>query len=468
MYTISSKLKIGSIIFMVVGLLGLTYAFLTVPSNVGEVKEIMASQNEHGGGHATSQTHEVSEGHSEEHKPSLIDKAQGKPGFTEGVEKEMHVGEHAEEGNHDQKHLEHVLHQFQTRPWSATFVAAFFFFMIALGALVFYAIQYASQSGWSPVLYRVMEGITSYLLPGTIIVFLIVIFAGTHFYLWQDEAVVAHDEILQVKSAYLNFPFFLIRVIIYLTGWNLYRYFSRRNSLRQAEATAGDYTHYKKNFKISVYFLIFFIITESLMAWDFFMSMTPHWFSTLFAWYVFASIFVSAITVIALVVIFLKRAGYLAFVNDSHLHDLAKYIFAFSIFWTYLWFAQFMLIWYANIPEEVTYFVIRIQEYNLLFFGMLVLNFVFPVLMLMNSDYKRVPWFVIMTGVAVLVGHYIDIFLLVMPPTVGPNWYFGIPEIAAICFFLGLFIFVVARGLAKVPLHPKGDPFIKESENYHY
>ena len=143
-------------------------------------------------------------------------------------------------------------------------------------------------------------------------------------------------------------------------------------------------------------------------------------------------------------------------------------MFGFSVFWTYLWFAQFMLIWYANIPEEVTYFIIRIQEYNGLFFGMLILNFVFPILILMNSDYKRIPWFVILAGIAILTGHYIDIYLLVMPSTVGPNWYFGIPEIASICFFLGLFIYVVGTGLSKVSLRPEGNPFIKESENYHY
>jgi hypothetical protein len=311
-----------------------------------------------------------------------------------------------------------------------------------------------------------MEGITSYLLPGSIIVFLIVAFAGTHFYPWQNHELVAGDKILQAKSGYLNFPFFIIRGLIYIVGWNLYRYFSRKNSLLQATATNVD--PYKKNFKAAVFFLIFFIITESLMSWDWFMSMTPHWYSTLFAWYIFASMFVSAITTIALVVIFLKSKGLLEFVNNSHIHDLGKYMFAFSIFWTYLWFGQFMLIWYANIPEEVTYFIIRIQEYNLLFFGMLVLNFVFPILILMNSDFKRIPWFIILAGIAILVGHYVDVFLLVMPSTVGTHWAFGMTEIASILFFLGLFMYVVLTGLSKVNLKPEGDPFIKESEQYHY
>jgi len=456
MYKLSGKLKLFSIVLMVIGLVGLTYGFLNTPSTIDDVKEILAAQNSH---------HEGESGLSENedaHKEGFVDQARGEEGYAKAA---MEKHEAEMDNDHHGNHLEHVLHQLQAKPWSATLVSAFFFFMIALGALVFYAIQYAAQAGWSPVLFRVMEGITSYLLPGSIIVVLIVLLAGTHFYPWQNEEIVSGDKILQGKSGFLNFPFFVIRAIIYILGWNLYRYFSHKNELQES---ATNFKPYRKNFKISVYFLVFFIITESLMSWDWFMSMTPHWFSTLFAWYIFASMFVSAITVIALVTIYLKSKGLASFINDSHLHDLAKYMFAFSIFWTYLWFDQFMLIWYANMPEEVVYFVLRIQEYNLLFFGMLVLNFVFPILILMNSDYKRIPWFVILAGIAILVGHYIDVFLLVMPSTVGLNWSFGITEIASICFFLGLFILVVGRGLTKVNLHPEGNPFIKESEQFHY
>ena len=125
------------------------------------------------------------------------------------------------------------------------------------------------------------------------------------------------------------------------------------------------------------------------MSWDWIMSIDPHWFSTLFGWYVFASMIVSGVTTIALITIYLKSKGYLEFVNDSHIHDLGKFMFGFSVFWTYLWFSQFMLIWYSNIPEEVTYFMTRIEDYNLPFFGMVVMNFIFPLLILMNSDYKR-------------------------------------------------------------------------------
>jgi Ni/Fe-hydrogenase subunit HybB-like protein len=204
------------------------------------------------------------------------------------------------------------------------------------------------------------------------------------------------------------------------------------------------------------------------MSWDWIMSLDPHWFSTLFGWYVFAGMFVSGITMIALVTIYLKSRGYLEFVTDSHIHDLAKFMFGISIFWTYLWFSQFMLIWYSNIPEEVTYFVTRIEDYGGLFFGMVVLNFLFPILILMNSDYKRINWFVVMAGIAILVGHYIDVFVMIMPATVGESWFFGIPEISGVLFFGGLFIFVVFTALAKAPLLVKNNPFLKESRHFHY
>jgi len=345
----------------------------------------------------------------------------------------------------------------------------FFFFMIALGVLAFYAIQRAAQAGWSPVLYRVMEGITAYLLPGGIVVIVILVLSTlhlNHLFIWMDPEVVAHDKLIAGKTGFLNAPFFLTRAVIFLSGWVLYRYFSRKFSLAQDSAT--DLSNHKKNFRISAAFLVFYIVTESIMSWDWIMSIDPHWFSTLFGWYVFASMFVSGITTIAMVTIYLKSKGYLEFVNDSHIHDLGKFMFGISVFWTYLWFSQFMLIWYSNIPEEVTYFITRIEDYNLPFFGMLVMNFIFPLLILMNSDYKRVNYFIVMAGIVILLGHYMDVFNMIMPSAVGDQWFIGAPEIGGFFFFLGLFIFIVFKELTKAPLLAKGDPYMGESERFHY
>jgi hypothetical protein len=270
-----------------------------------------------------------------------------------------HGDDHADTDDHGDAHGEHLLHQLQNKPWAALYVAAFFFFMIALGTLAFYAIQRAAQAGWPILLYRVMEGITAYLVPGSIIIYVFLVLTGlhaNHLFVWMDAETVAHDEIIQGKVGYLNVPFFLLRAAIYLIGWNLYRYLSRRFSLAQDNALVGDIRNHKMNFRISAGFLVFFFVTESMMSWDWIMSLDPHWFSTLFGWYVLASMLVTAVTVIALITIYLKSKGYLPKVNHSHLHDLAKFMFGFSVFWTYLWFSQFMLIWYSNIPEEVTYF----------------------------------------------------------------------------------------------------------------
>jgi len=447
MYTFPNKLRNLAIVFMAVGFMGLVYGFLAAPNTIEEAKAIVAAN--HGEGHGSS--HESSDAE------------------TSHEESTTHAVEASHGESHDAEHDEHVFHQLSNKPWAALYVAAFFFFMISLGVLAFYAIQRAAQAGWSPVLYRVMEGITAYLLPGGIIVIAILALSGmhlNHLFIWMDPEVVAHDKLIAGKVGFLNVPFFLIRAVIFLSGWTLYRYFSRKFSLAQDEA--NDISNHKKNFRISAAFLVFYIVTESIMSWDWVMSIDPHWFSTLFGWYVFASMFVSGITAIALITIYLKSKGYLGFVNDSHIHDLGKFMFGISVFWTYLWFSQFMLIWYSNIPEEVTYFITRIEDYNLPFFGMLIMNFIFPLLILMNSDYKRINYFIVMAGIVIILGHYMDVFNMIMPSAVGDQWFIGAAEIGGFLFFLGLFIFIVFKEMTKAPLLAKGDPYMGESERFHY
>ncbi|CEN53514.1 hypothetical protein [Capnocytophaga canis] len=423
MYTFSNKLRLTAIVLIIIGIIGIGVGFFTAPKTVEDVKT---------------------------------------------MEQAHHSDAHAD-AHHDDAHYEHVLHQLQNKPWAAVYVAALFFMLISLGVLAFYAINRVAQAGWSPVLFRVMEGITAYLFPGVVIVFTLLVLSGMHFnhlFMWMDETVVAHDALLQGKQGYLNVPFFLGRAAFYMLGWVGYRYISRRLSI--AEDTATTNRPFVRNFKWAAGFLVFFLVTESMMSWDWIMSVDPHWFSTLFGWYVFASFFVSGITVIAMITIYLKSRGFLPHVNSSHLHDLTKFMFGLSIFWTYLWFSQFLLLWYSNIPEEVTYYVSRIRDYKVLFFGMLLLNFILPLLVLVNTDYKRISKLVFAMGIVILVGHYVDFYVMIMPATVGDQWSIGITEISAVLFFLGLFIFVVFTALSKYPLLPKGNPFIEESKHYHY
>jgi hypothetical protein len=440
MYTFSNKLKSVAFGLMIIGFIGVAYGFFTSNKDFAQVETLLASESHHGEGHETSSAVD----HGEKVDDSYAEEAQVQV-LNHGAD-DGHG--HAEVDEHT-KHVNHVMHAMHKRPWAALYVAAFFFFMISLGVLAFYAVQFAAQAGWSPLLLRVMEGITAYMMPGALIVLGIAIASGVigHYgiFIWMDPDVVANDALIQGKSAWLNLTWFGIRGLIFISGWYAYRFFARKYSLAQDEAE--DNKNFIKTFRISAAFLVFFLYTESMMSWDWIMSVDPHWFSTLFGWYVLAGMMVSGITVISMVTIYLKSKGLLPKVNDSHIHDLAKFMFGFSIFWTYLWFSQFMLIWYSNIPEEVTYFVTRFQDYLVPFLGMVAMNFVFPLLVLMNSDYKRIPWFVIMAGVVILCGHYIDVYVMIMPATVGDQWYIGIPEIFSMLFFAGLFIYIVFTSL---------------------
>ena len=495
MYTFSSKLKTVSYVLMLLGIIGIGYGFLSAPKTIQDVEAFLAKSEGHEGGHEAaahgtknevlSDKSTISESHVNEvakkentKTDSIVSADSLKTAVAPVVvEKPKVIDEAAEKVAHEkehQKHLNHVLHQLQNKPWAAFYVACIFFMLISLGVLAFYAIQQVAQSGWSPILFRVMQGITAYLPVGSVIFFIVLILSGMHFnhlFAWMQEGITNpksehFDKIIANKAGYLNVPFWIARAAIFLIGWNLYRHFSRKNCLAQDESNNND--NYKKNFKLSAMFLVFFIVTESIMSWDWIMSVDPHWSSTLFGWYVFASFIVSGVTVISMVTMYLKSRGYLEHVNTSHIHDLSKFMFGFSVFWTYLWFSQFMLIWYSNIPEEVTYFVTRINVYKLPFFGAVVMNFVFPLLVLVNTDFKRVFPIVAGTGVVILFGHYIDFFNMIMPATVGNQWYIGVSELASLSFFLGLFIFVIFSALTKVPLIAKRNPFIEESKHFHY
>ena len=510
MYQFSSRLKSFSFALMVLGILGIGYGFWSAPKTNEDVEAILKEQEaHHGGAHQDTHAAEIHEEHANTEAHTSHEASTHKVESVDSLHHEVaHVTvDTAAHASHDstdvaiapiisnhksdvyvskynneivdheaehKEHVEHVKHQLQNKPWSALYIACIFFMLIAVGALAFYAIQWVAQAGWSIILFRVMEGITAYVLPGSIIFFILLALSGFHFnhlFTWMVDGVSDpnspnYDQIIAGKTGFLNVPFFLIRAVIFLFGWNLYRYVSRKNSIKLDETK--DMSFFKKNYNAAAIFLVFFIISESMMSWDWIMSVDPHWYSTLFGWYVFASFFVSGITMITLTTIYLKNKGLLPEVTKSHLHDLAKFMFGISVFWTYLWFSQFMLMWYSNIPEEVTYFVTRIENYNLPFFGMVVMNFLFPLLILMNADFKRLNWVVVMAGIVILAGHYVDFFNMIMPATVGDQWFIGVSEISSVLFFAGLFIFVVFTALTKAPLTSEGNPYIEESKHFHY
>ena len=221
-------------------------------------------------------------------------------------------------------------------------------------------------------------------------------------------------------------------------------------------------------FKLSATFLVFFAVSSSVAAWDWVMSIDTHWFSTMFGWYVFASWWVAGLALITYIVVLLRDNGYLSFVNTSVLHDLGKFVFAFSIFWTYIWFSQFLLIYYANIPEETIYFVERLasDKYAPVFFVNILINFCFPFLVLMTRAAKRHERFLKIVCPIVIFGHWMDFYLMITPGTLKDNGWFGLLEIGMLMVFASLFVFVALSNLAKAPLVAKNHPMLEESVHH--
>jgi hypothetical protein len=347
-----------------------------------------------------------------------------------------------------------------------------FFIGISVVGTVFMSIQYVAYAGWSVVVKRINEALSAWLLPGGVIM-LVVFLIGRHdIFHWTHEGImdpksVNYDQIIAGKSGFLNLPFYIIRMVSYLFIW--WAFSQRLRQLSLQEDLNGGTGYFHTSITAAALFLVLFAVTSSMSAWDWVMSVDVHWFSTLFGWYVFSSWWVSGIAATTLIAIFLKQAGYLRMLNSNHFHDLGKLMFGFSIFWTYLWFSQFMLIWYANLPEESVYFNQRLGgfdgRYTWMFYGNLVINFVFPFLALMTRDAKRQMIIMKIVCIAILVGHWSDFYLMLMPSTLkGENGF--LIEIGVALIFLGAFLILMTRRLASASLIPVNHPFVEESVHH--
>ena len=359
--------------------------------------------------------------------------------------------------------------------WPALLFNTYFYLGISVFAVFFVAMQYVSEAGWSIVLKRVPEAIMGALPAFSVIMLLIMVASIMHFnhiYHWLHEGImtVGHEEydyIIAGKEAYLNATFFIIRTIIYLLGWN---YFAKKlRSLSLLEDREGGTAIHFKSVSTSAWFMVFFAVTSAMASWDWIMSIDAHWFSTLFGWYVFAEWAAIGFTTILLFTLYLQRQGYLKDVNESHIHDLGKWIFAFSLVWTYMWFSQFMLIWYANIPEEVAYFTARleVENYKFLFWFSMIINFVLPVVLLMSRDAKRHNSRLIFVSIIILIGHWLNSYLLVAPGTLNTHGHIGFTEIGIGLGFSGLLIYLTFKTLAKEPMEAKNHPMLDESKHLH-
>ena len=342
-----------------------------------------------------------------------------------------------------------------TRFWAVLLQNGLFWLMIVNVATFFIVICTLAMGGWQIAFRRVNEAIGS-LVPVmgviTLVIMLCIILGNrADIYPWLDKNLVEHDKILRGKSGFLNPFVYLIASFVCIGLWAFLGKKLKDLSLQSDQMGTMDYETariwLKKNMGFSAYYIVVYLLTVgSVMPWLWLMSIDPHWFSTMYSWYTFASTFVAGIALITIFVIYFKNRGQLEFVTQEHIQDLGKFMFAFSIFWTYLWFAQFMLIWYANIPEETVYFKMRLQgPYEGLFYLNLVLNFVAPILIFMKKATKRNYTIVTFMCILIIFGHWIDFYQMVMPGTVKLQPHLSWFEIGIPLGFVGIIMWGISR-----------------------
>ncbi len=361
-------------------------------------------------------------------------------------------------------------HHFKTRLMTNGLINGFFFFALGLGALFFLALQYATETGWYASVKRVIEAVAMFLPYGmgllALVLLTLTFMDGAHVYSWMDPEMTNpashhYDPIIEGKSAYLNKTFFWIRTLAYMGVYFIFLRGFRMRSLEE-DRVGGTEIHFK-NYRRGALFLVFFAVFSSTSSWDWLMSIDVHWFSTLFGWYTFAGMWCSTMVVLVLLTLYLKKLGHLPKVNESHIHDIGKWTFATSFLWSYLWFSQFMLIWYANIGEEVAYYMMRIENFKVLYFSMFLINFAFPMLILMSRDAKRNAGILTFVGLVILAGHWLDVYIMVSAGSLGANAKIGFLEIGMALLISGLFIRIILNNLTKAPLTPVHHPFLDES-----
>lgn len=302
----------------------------------------------------------------------------------------------------------------QDRAWHGYLVGYFYFFTIAIGGMFFTALQHVSNAGWSVNVRRICESFTSF-LPVAFVGGLVLLFGAHSLYHWMDAKEVAADHLLSHKQAYLNPTFFVIRMVVFFALWLWFAKVIVGFSTKQD--TNGEESYTRRAVPWSIAFLIVFALSFSLYTVDLLMSLQPHWFSTIFGIYAFAGLFQSTIATMLLIVIYCIRKGLLTgYVNENHLHDLGKFLFAFTVFWAYIAYSQYMLIWYANLPEETTFFLTRTNgDWTMVSGALLLFKFVVPFLALLPRWAKRSQPHLVAVSILILVMQYVDLYWLVFP-----------------------------------------------------
>ena len=377
-----------------------------------------------------------------------------------------------------------------TRFWTNYLHNTVYFTGIAFVMLFAYCAFTLAYAGWFVNFKRIWEAYYQFLLVGLLLMLPLIggVWMGYHhLYHWNVPEDVAADKVLLGKSGFLNKWWYTLGTIIVVGVW--YICAQKIRSLSVAEDNNGgdlNYTEYRSVKKWGSFLMFFGAFSSAAMIWQWIMSLDAHWYSTMFAWYSTASFLVAALSMTIVTIIWLKSKGYLETVDENHMHDIGKYLFGFSIFWAYLWFDQYMLIWYANNGEETVYFQTRIQQYPVLFYGNLLINFVMPFLVLMRNSVKRKFGIMAFAAIVLFFGHWWDFFMMIKPGALhtahealghhgghGGEAVFtpgftlpGLLEIGTFIGFLGLFLYLGFNQMTKASLMPKNDPYLQEAMHH--
>ncbi|OFW11836.1 MAG: hypothetical protein A3H96_27320 [Acidobacteria bacterium RIFCSPLOWO2_02_FULL_67_36] len=343
--------------------------------------------------------------------------------------------------------------------WLVSFL---FFLSLALGALFFVLIQYASQGGWGIVVRRIGETIFA-MLPLMAALFLPLLLGLRDLYSWTVPGAAEHDALLRWKAPYLNVPFFLIRAALYFGIWSFIAILYYRGS--RGQDVTGDPGVSARLRRIAGPAIIVLAVTQTLASIDWIMSLTPKWYSTIFGVYFFAGSFVGFIALLSVVAVAMRRARLLdTVISAEHLHDIGKFLFAFTAFWAYIAFSQFLLMWYANLPEETIWYKARLEGswmYVTLFLA--AGHFVAPFFYLMGRTVKRKGATLAAGGAWLLAMHFVDLYWQVMPTLHPEGLRPSALDVAALVAIGGCFVAAASWLLRRQALVPLRDPRLAES-----
>ncbi|MFN3269733.1 MAG: quinol:cytochrome C oxidoreductase, partial [Candidatus Kapaibacteriota bacterium] len=337
---------------------------------------------------------------------------------------------------------------------------------IGIGSLFFIGIEYLTGAVWSVPFRRVAEinSAIIFVLPILIVPIILNIHSLYH---WTHIEAVQNDTILKNKAPYLNETFFIIRTVVFIFLWFLFYYLFISNSRKQDSTSDQKLT--KRNSIVSAAFMPVFAISLTFFAIDWLMSLEPHWYSTIFGVYYFAGTFLASLGAFTYISILLNEKGYLVEgLGPDHYYSMGALLFGFTNFWAYIAFSQFMLIWYANLPEETFWFINRgVGSWFYMSIGIILVKFIVPYILLLPQPAKMDPKRLKIAALWILFAHYYDLFWVVMP-TFSKN---GIPfnwfELVPIVLGLGLFIMVFYYVASKVNLVPIGDPKLRRGVEFH-